>query len=385
MKKLSLVFLFVCIISFGYSRSLSAEQQFAATSLPLLAPGKHISLIKGFNGPQPDTDAAMEARWNEALTKGMEVGRIQVSWSELEPQKDQYDKQFLEQRLVAMQADGLQPFVLITTIDSEGFTLPQDLVNPNSSAFLADDINLDDPDVLRRFNKLLDWVVPMIVSHGGWVLSVGNEPGNFLDDYPSAEQSFIDFLVNARDHSHSINPNLAITMTLAYSNIEKGETFHSSLLEQSDVTSFNYYAFDTHFFFENDPTRVNQELDQMLDAADDKYLILQELGAASGFEHAPSLMNASLAGQQQFFETVFAKMATEPRFKVAVVFQLVDWNPELVDSFYINSFIQAGLPQDPIERFAESLETTGLTRREDFSSKPAWTTVIDQIEKFSNE
>ena len=352
-------------------------------SLPLLSAGKHLSMIKGFNITQPpQTNTNMNARWSEAIANGMTVGRIQIDWSELEPLANQYDKQFLDDALSEMQADGLQIFVLLSTIDSEGFTLPPDLVDSASNTLLASGMELDDPVILERFSKLLDWVVPMVVSRGGWVLSVGNEPGNFLTDTPSAQQGFVNFLASARTHAHSINPDLAITMTLAQSSIERGGTSHIAFLEQSDVASFNYYASDTNIFFDNDSVTVNQEIDQMLNVAGDKLLILQELGAAGGHESKPGLMNASLAGQQQFFETVFTKMEAEPRFRATVVFQLVDWDPSLVDTFFTQPFINEGLPQDFIDRFAESLETTGLIRYADGSSRPAWDSFIQWVVKF---
>lgn len=342
-------------------------------------------MIRGFNATQsPQTSTNMDARWSEAITTGMSVGRIQVDWSELEPQAGQYDKQFLDAALAAMQADGLQVFVLLSTIDSEGFTLPPDLVDPASSQLLANGMALDDPVILDRFRNLLDWVVPMIVSRGGWVLSVGNEPGNMLADNPSAEQGFVNFLAAARTHAHTINPNLAITMTLAQGWVEKGSNSHLAFLAQSDVASFNYYAADSDFFFDNNPATVNQEIDQMLNVAGDKLLILQELGAAGGYESKPSRMNATLAGQQQFFETVFAKMQSEPGFRVAVVFQLVDWDPVLVDTLFTQPLMNEGVPQGFIDRLAESLETTGLIRYADGSSRPAWDSFIQWIVRFND-
>lgn len=375
-SKVLTLFLVLILSSCGSDSGGPAPKNLTAEELPLLSKGKHVSLIKGFNVNQSTaTDAAMDARWSEALSKGMAVGRFQLDWLELEPSPNQYDKKFLEDKLVEMQADGLQSFVMLSTIDSEGFTLPTDL----------NGMDMDNPVVLERFRKLLDWVVPMIVSHGGWVLAVGNEPGNYLSDFPAKEQSVVNFLANARSHSHSINPDLAITITLAYHNVELGQAFHIAFLKQCDVASFNYYGVEADFFFDNDVTRVNQEIDQMLNVAGGKLLILQELGAAAGFESVVSPMNATLTGQQQFFETVFTKMAAEPRFRVAVIFQLVDWDPALVDLIYTQPFTMAGLPQDFIARFAESLETTGLIQYADGSSRPSWLTIRDQIEKFNNK
>lgn len=354
--------------------------------LPLLSTGQHVSFTRGFNAIQPAaTNAAMAARWEEAVSKGMDVGRIQLDWVDLEPQSNQFDKQFLEDRLMAMNADGLQSFVLLSVVDSEvaeGYAIPDDLSDPDSSTLLANSMKLNDPVILSRFNKLLDWVVPMIVAHGGWVLSVGNEPGNYLADSPSMQPNLVGFLSNARTHAHSIDPELAVTMTLAFTNLERGFMFHRAFLEQSDVASFNYYAVDSDFYFDGDTNTITREIDQMLVEAGNKSLILQELGAAAGYEDKTSTLTASLTGQQRFYETVFRKMESEPRFRVAVIFQLVDWDPGLVDTFYSRPFAQEGMPRDFIDRFAESLETTGLIRYTDGSRRPAWSTVRSQIEKF---
>lgn len=354
------------------------------SEMPLLQNGQFISFIRGFNAVQPAvTDAAMDARWNEAVSRGMAVGRIQLDWVQLEPAPQVYDMSPLENQLAAMEADGLQSFVLLSTIDSEEVALPADLVDPNDPTQLANGMRYDDQIVLDRFKALLDRVVPLIVSRNGYLLSIGNEPGNLLAERPQQEQAVVNFLAEARAYSHSIDPNLPITMTLAYYNIEIGLGFHTELLRNSDVASFNFYAADTDFFFDNTESTVIAEIDDMLSLAGSKQVVIQELGAAGGYESMASTMNATLAGQQQFFETVFAKMAAEPRLRAAYIFQLVDWDPALVDSFYTQPFIQAGLPQDFIDRFAESLETTGLIRYADGTTRPAWDTVIAAIEQFA--
>ena len=173
-------------------------------------------------------------------------------------------------------------------------------------------------------------------------------------------------------------------MTLSQLQIENGATFHIPLLEQSDVASFTYYGLDPGYYAD-DPAKVNQEIDQMLSAAGDKFVVLQEIGGSGGYENNPSSMDASLTKQQQFLENAFAKMESEPRLRVATVFQLVDWEPALVDSFYTQFFIQEGLPLDFIDRFAESIKTTGLIRYQDGSPRPSWNTFIRWMEIFNEQ
>ena len=356
-----------------------------AESLPLLPAGSHISIIRGFNISHPPlTKRNMEVRWDEALSKGMKVTNIQLDWAELEPKPYQYNKQFLEEMLLDMEEDDLQTYVLLSTIDSEGFTLPSDLMDDNSITGLANGMQFDNPLILERFKKLLDWVVPMIVAHGGWALSVGNEPSGYLTDRPWAEQNIVNFLKVSRTHAHSIDPDLAITMTLSQLQIENGATFHIPLLEQSDVASFTYYGLNPDYTAD-DPAKVNQEINQMLSAAGDKFIVLQELGGSAGYENNSSGMNASLTKQQQFLRNAFAKLESEPRFRVATVFQLVDWEPALVDSFYTQFFIQEGLQRDFIDRFAESLKTTGLIRYQDGSPRPSWNTFINWMGRINGQ
>jgi hypothetical protein len=367
------------------SSNNSSENSNPATELALLSAGKHVSFIRGFNAVQPSaTNMAMEDRWQEALNHGMDVGRIQVDWVDLEPQSNQFDKSYLEQKLTQMENDGLEPFVLLSAIDSEGYTLPNDLVDPNSNTLLTNDMQFDDPIILARFKNLLDWVVPMIVAHGGWVLAIGNEPGNFIVDHPEVESEVVNFLSSALDHAHGIDSQLAITMTLAFGNIEQGYSFHESILEYVDVASYNYYASDTDYFFDNNSSNINQEIDIMLAAAGSKQVIFQELGAAGGYEHTTSLMNTSLTDQAEFFETVFSRMQAEERLRVAVVFQLVDWDPDLVDLLYSQILIQEGFPEEFVLRFEESLVTTGLIRYSDGSSRPSWNKVLEYIELFAS-
>jgi hypothetical protein len=78
-------------------------------------------------------------------------------------------------------------------------------------------------------------------------------------------------------------------------------------------------------------------------------------------------------------------MEVEERLRAAVVFQLVDWDPDLVDSLYTQPLLQEGVPQDYVLRFAESLETTGLIRYADGSARPSWNKVLEYIELFASE
>jgi hypothetical protein len=95
-------------------------------------------------------------------------------------------------------------------------------------------------------------------------------------------------------------------------------------------------------------------------------------------------MGASLTEQAQFYEVVFARMQREPRIRAAVILQLVDWDPDLVDSAYTQPALEEGIPEATVRRYAESLETAGLIRYADGSVRPSWEKVLEYIGIFSS-
>lgn len=348
--------------------------------LPLLPPGAHVSMIKGFNGAQPEeTDQAMAARWAEALEAGMQVGRIQVDWAELEPAPGVFAESAILPQLEALQQDGLSAFVLLSTIDSEGYTLPPDLSDADDSTMLAEGLSIDGDTISRRFNALLDWLVPQMVAHGAWVLAVGNEPGPLIENEPEQGDQLVNFLKQARERVRAIEPRLAVTMTLNYEMMQLASSRHADFIAHSDVASFNYYGSSATGMSEQHDNVINHELTDMLSVASGKQVIFQELGAAAGYDDRPSLTGGTTQSQRAFFDTVFMRMRDEPRLRVAVIFQLVDWDPDLVDELYTQPLLAAGVEADFAARFAESLNTLGLIRFRDGSSRPAWQRVLGEI------
>ncbi len=346
------------------------------SELPLLAPGNHLGIIVGFNAALPPaTTVQVEARWDEAVAAGMRLGRVQVDWGDLEPRRGEYRQDELEEPLRDLSQDALQPFLLLDAFDS---SKPADLQERLDSG----DLTYGDPEVIDRFGALLDWAVPMLVSHGGWVISVTNEPGNLLDDLdPAARErrtgELLDFFAAARARVHRLEPGLAMTVT-----IREQETANElPFLAVVDVASFNFYCsrFAADLAVESDPDRIRGYLDGMLAAAGELPVVIQELGCHAGWEERPTVTGATAELQQRFYEVVLAELSSRPRLRAAVVFQLVDWDPALVEAFYSEPFRQAGLPESFIEEFAESLETVGLLRFEDGSARPAWDAFLDAL------
>ena len=122
LRYLLLFFTFFLIGSCNNSETNSQLFVNTAHELPLLNTGKHIGTIIGFNASNPaQTQDSIQNRWDEALDKGMSIGRVQTDWVELEPQPNVFDKEALREKLEALSNKNLQVFLTLTAIGNASF------------------------------------------------------------------------------------------------------------------------------------------------------------------------------------------------------------------------------------------------------------------------
>lgn len=347
--------------------------------LPLLPGGNHAGVVVGFNSELPvATATAVDARWYEAVAAGMRIGRVQLDWKDVEPNPKQYDLNELEERLKVVSADGLRPFLLLDSIDGQ---IPSDL----RKGLDANELTWDHPTVIARHAEMLRRIMPVLRRHHVWILSIANEVGNLLDKLEPTQraettQQMIAFATAARSEVKQLEPDLAVAITVREQQFEAGDT-EAAFVAFSDVASFNFYCsrFVSGLEVQSNVEAIRGYIDAMFARAGDKSVVVQELGCHAGYTDRPSVTRANPDLQARFFDVVLGELAARPRFRAAIVFQMIDWNPELVESEYSNSFRAEGVPETFIGQFAESLETVGLLRLNDGTARPAWATFISHL------
>lgn len=353
------------------SSGTSTTGEPAGSGIPRLPGGNHLGMIVGFNPALPPaTAAAVDDAWTEALARGMDVGRVQISWAELETSPGRFDVSPLVEELDALVDDGLTPMVLIETLDSDSLELPADLLDPDDPSRLAPGLAFDDATVTGRFAALLDVVVPVMTERGVFGVSVANEPGTLFERDTSGTDAVIGFLDAARSHVHAMDPELGVTMTMR--EVEVGTPFLASVVGASDFASMNFYCALPDLTV--DPTAGTVRLAAMMAATGDLDVVLQEFGCPAGPDDGVSTLGATAALQAGFYADVAAALAVEPRLRAAFAFQLIDWSPEAIA--LLESSIQDA-PQWFIDRFVESLATMGMLRYADGTPRPAWTAWLD--------
>jgi hypothetical protein len=349
--------------------------------LPVLPEGNHLGLWPTYDVLPIGTAAIADRRLLEIRTAGMKVARVHVAWGDLEPSPGHFELDELHQALVTATGEGLAIHLLIETIDSDGFSLPPDLVDSRVEYGLRDGLRFDDPVILARFAALLDRVVPALGGHRVFAISVGNEPDNRLDDIPSGSAQGVAwiadvsrFLEAARARIHTQLPAVAVAITVAQGSLQKGVTILGPLIDAGDAAVFNYYCQDRDFQVKP-ASVVAAELDALEQLAGARPLILQELGCPAG--QPGSEIGASEAAQAEFFAEVGRQLVSRPELRAAFGFQLVDWSPSLVAE------ITQALRDEGLDRLAaqygETLSTIGFIRYDDGSPRPAWPVFVDAI------
>ncbi|MEM6525271.1 MAG: hypothetical protein AAGF85_14420 [Bacteroidota bacterium] len=228
----------------------------------------------------------------------------------------------------------LETFQLISTYDSEGPTVPEDLTAKK----------FDDPLLIARFNRLMDWVIPMLATYDGYAISISNEADNSFGELENLSSELLIFLNKVKSHVHSINNQMAVTVTFAEGNLAANFPGTDALLELCDAGSFNFYgSASTETFPFNrilNVSEIRSDVQKMLDKMGEKPVIIQELGMYSG----GGLLTSNEEMQRSFFQVFFEEMEIEERLKAAYVFQLVDWSPALSET-YRASFDRAEVPE----------------------------------------
>jgi len=334
-----------------------------AGTLPLLVEHNTAGIIKGFNPSNPPaTEASIEAGWQEALDAGMSVSRLQIDWPELEPYPNTYDQDNFEKRLMEMKAQGLQPFLLISAYDSGGPVVPDDLAEKD----------FDDPELIQRFKSLMDWVIPLLVEYAGYLISISNEADNSFSEVPNLHKKVLTFLLEIKEHIHKIHEEMAVTVTLAEGSLDEDKPGINEILAVCDVASWNFYGakstFTLPYYYAVQTEReIKHDIQRMLDVSGEKNIVIQELGMYSG----NTTLNSSEEIQRKFFEVFFTEMNKSDRIKVAYIFQLVDWSPEVTEIF-TEILEEEEMPQEFIDQFSESLKTIGLIHYNNGTQKKAW-------------
>ncbi|AWW72973.1 hypothetical protein CD351_00875 [Erythrobacter sp. KY5] len=349
----------------------------SAASLPRLPAGPHLGMITGFDPLGAARSQIAQDSYAQARAAGASIGRVQIDWADLEPAQGQYDADALAEAFADPNLDGMNVVVLVSTLDSDGLTLPSYLQDGND---LRSGLTLASPEVTDAFAAFLGWLGPQLQQRDVWLLSIANEPLGPIEDGRATEADAVTFYSNAMDQWNTEMPEIGVTATFTIGGPAQIPNLFEAVRSRADIVSFNYYCLTADLFVTGQAD-WEARLAQMKADAGDREIFLQELGCPVGYgpSGGPSVIGGSLDNQAAFFEFFGETFATDPQMRAATAFQLFDWSPELA-AMSAEPLRDAGLPAFA-DRFEEWLATVGLRRWSDGSERPAWSVWLDQLEK----
>ncbi len=360
-------YLFLAVL-FCTSCSLFEDEPLSeASALPYLRQANNIGGILGFNPSYSEaTLDSFELAWEGLKNAGMSIGRSQLDWAELEPSDGEYNTAKFEEILSDLSSDGLQTFLTLAVYDSEGPVLP-DFLEGRA---------MDDAIMIEKFSKLMDWLVPMMASYGGWAIAISNEPGNAYGEDDDLDDQMLVFTEAIRDHIHSIDSKMAVSVALNRGNLQDHKGKLKKLLKLCDFTCWNLYGAGLPGLDQDYDSEDNENhFEEILDFSDRKQVVIHELGM-----HVDPELNSSEERQRAFFQQFFEFMEREESVRAAYQFTLVDWSDEVIQIF--NDLYEDETPQWFVDQFAAILKSLGVINFETGESRTGLQEITKWCEKF---
>lgn len=300
-----------------------------------------------------DVNAARGRDYTAAFEIALNVGLSEIGltfpWTSIEVAPGVYDNGDLAAANAFYPSYVVPVRLMISPIQTNMKVVPSDLA----------DKPFDDPELIARFNAMLDWVATQIpdLTVAGTIL--GNEYDVYLGQDPAAWAAYTAFYAATAAHARALWPGArlsaeatlpgAIGLMLAYNQV---------LNQHSDVLSVSYYPLNPGFTVQA-PQVVQGAFDQIC-ALYALPIDFEEIGYPSGDRN-----KSSLAQQAEFVHEVFLAWDRHvDRVRMVDFTWMHDLPPgvaRLIARIY-------GV-HNP--RFTEYIATLGL-RNFDGTDKPAW-------------
>lgn len=317
----------------------------------------------------------------------MTLGRVQLDWGELEFAPGEFDRDTLREALAREGSGGRHVFVTLSTLDSEGLTLPADLMTDAGTKRRG--TRLDDRAILNRLTAFLEWMVPELKRAGVFALSVANEFDSPMNDGIVDRGETMTFLKHAMDTANRLDPDLAVTVTYTGHAVRDNAAAVVELKAHADLLTFNTYCL-TPMVTVNGLADWQATLTAWKAAAGDLPIMIQELGCPAGYgrdRSGPyagrhSGIGASADTQEAYLAWHVERIMEDRQLLGATWFQLLDWSPALSRSFTA-VFAEEGLDWLG-QRVEEWLATTGLCRWSDLSCGSAWDTWLRAMARLAD-
>ena len=317
--------------------------------------GDRILQIDVNEGSDGDYDAALQI----AMDAGVEAVSMSLGWDDIETAPGEFkpETNWLEIANAYYPVQDIAVSLVISPIDTNVDRRPVDL---RGKPF-------DDPEMINRYNTLLDYIYEQTPDLQLVSLSIGNEINATLGGDAEAWQEYTHFFAVTSEHARSLWTDVPIGSKVMYGGAMEHKEYVTSLMDYADILMVTYYPLDEKYQVQ-DPAEVEADLNRLAAAFPNLPIHLAEVGYPS------SETNGSSPEKQAAFVhhifNVWDEYAEQIKL-ISFTFQ-TELSPEHVsdlEEYYDYSN----------KAFAEYLRSLGM-RTFDGQDKPAWQQLIAETE-----
>ncbi|MDN5865244.1 MAG: hypothetical protein L0I62_08525 [Gammaproteobacteria bacterium] len=280
---------------------------------PVVMKGDRILSMAVFAGS--DDNYANAFALGQAL--GMQSTSLALPWDELETAPGIYDSDVLAFAETFFPAVNTTISLEINPIDTVKRRMPDDLAS----------LPFNDPEVIGRYENLLDWVFSQIPDVQLTSLTIGNEVDDYLNSHPEEWPQYRDFYQQVSAHARTLRPGLKVGVKAEFAGLVGNAQSNMQMLNQySDVVEVTYYPLDADFTVQP-PTVVSGDFDTLASLYPGRIIYVLEAGYPSSTE-----CGGSEVLQAAFIDQVFrAWDAHADQIKLISFFAIYDFSPEFVE------------------------------------------------------
>jgi hypothetical protein len=239
--------------------------------------------------------------FNLAKDVGLDVVGLPLAWDEIETSPENYGNVFLGIANTYYPSQNVKLFLVISPIDTNNLRVPSDLRGKD----------FDDPEVISRFNSMIDYVLEELSAVELVSISIGNEIDIYLGQDQEKWAQYEEFLKQTSSHIKSkknIKTGTKATFKgLTKINIDELKSINNNL----DVVMVTYYPLNPDFSVQ-DPSVVPGDINKLISIYNEEIQILE-----AGYPSSSSL-GSSETKQAEFVSELF-KVSNTNKDKIKII------------------------------------------------------------------
>ena len=239
------------------------------------------------------TEGAKEfgAAFALAREAGLEFIELPLAWDSVETAPGRYDSNLLKIANTFFPAWRVKVFLTVNPIDTNNLRIPVDLKN---CAF-------DDPEVIKRYRRLIDYVLDQVPDLDLVAIGIGNEIDAYLANHKARWKQYQTFYEAGRRYIKSIRPELKIgTKAMMYGHIFNHTAALQEMNRYSDLIMVTYYPLKDGFRV-HQPSIVHDHFNRLTTIYEGRPISMLEAGYPSS-----TYIGGSERKQADFIRELFA-------------------------------------------------------------------------------